>query len=88
VVNPQAEDAYWRDAYTTSSYYTPGYTYDDYAPAYKLGYTGASKYPGAYDESESHLANEWDTVKGQSRLTWQQAKSASRAAWDKVDRKV
>ena len=38
--------------------------------------------------SESYLANDWDTVKGQSRLTWQQARSASRAAWDKVDRNV
>jgi hypothetical protein len=25
-------------------------------------------------------------VKGQSRLSWEQAKSASRAAWDRVER--
>jgi hypothetical protein len=88
VVNPQEEDAYWRNSYQTQPYYTPGYTYDDYAPAYALGYNGAGRYPGSYDLHEGHLADEWDQVKGKSRLTWEQAKSASRAAWHRVERAI
>jgi hypothetical protein len=85
VVNPQEEDAYWRTSYQTQPYYTPGYTYDDYQPAYALGYNSASRYP-SYDLAEAHMADDWNRVKGTSRLTWDQAKSASRAAWDKVER--
>ena len=34
VVNPAAEEAYWRDSYTLAPGYRAGYTYDDYGPAY------------------------------------------------------
>jgi hypothetical protein len=85
VVNPQEEDAYWRNSYQTQPYYTPGYSYDDYQPAYALGYNSASRYP-SYDLAEPHMADEWDRMKGNSRLTWDQAKHASRAAWHRVER--
>jgi hypothetical protein len=39
LVNPTEEDATGAN-YQTQPYYTPGYTYDDYAPAYALGYNG------------------------------------------------
>jgi hypothetical protein len=85
LVNPTEEDNYWRTNYQTQPYYSPGYTYDDYSPAYALGYNNARRYP-SYDLAEPHMADEWDRVKGHSRLSWEQAKSASRAAWDKVER--
>jgi hypothetical protein len=84
VVNPQAEDAYWRDAYVTAPYYAADRTYDDYAPAYRLGYTSRARYEGAFDEYEPTLAREWDTIRGGSRLTWSEAKVATRAAWDRI----
>ena len=84
--NPHDEDVHWRNSYQTQPYYTPGYTYDDYAPAYALGYNSYGKYPGNYDANESHLSGEWDRVKGNSRLSWEQAKQATRAAWHKVER--
>ena len=40
VVNPKNEDLYWREAYSRTPYYRSGRTYDDYAPAYSLGYNG------------------------------------------------
>jgi hypothetical protein len=87
LVNPEEESAYWRSSYLTAPYYSPGYTYDDYGPAYELGYNGRGKYVGQkFDHVENDLASEWEQVKGKSRLNWQQAKSASRAAWDKVER--
>jgi len=85
-VNPAAEDTYWRGAYLNAPYYSAGRTYDDYAPAYRLGYDGWSRYGGAYDDSEGRLASEWDSVKGHSRLTWDEAKLATRAGWHRVER--
>jgi hypothetical protein len=85
-VNPEEESAYWRNSYQSAPYYSPGYTYDDYAPAYELGYNGRGRYPGSFDTVENDLSDEWNQVKGKSRLSWNQAKSATRAAWDKVER--
>ncbi len=87
VVNPEQESNYWRGAYQSAPYYTPGYTYDDYGPAYELGYNSRGRYAGTtFDSVENNLADDWERSKGTSRLSWQQAKSASRAAWDKVER--
>jgi len=84
VVNPAAEDAYWRENHSSAAYANSGYTYDDYAPAYRMGYTGRSRYNTDFDSSEGNLSQEWNTVKGNSRLTWEEAKAASRAAWNRV----
>lgn len=84
-VNPVAEEGYWRQAYLSEPYYTPGYTYDDYGPAYELGYNSAARYP-SYDLAEQHMADEWERVRGPSRLSWAQARAASRAAWSRIER--
>jgi len=86
VVNPKVEDTYWRGSYLNEPYYATGRSYDDYGPAYRLGYEGYSRYGGAYDRAEDRLAREWDAIKGQSRLTWAEARSATRAAWHRVER--
>jgi hypothetical protein len=88
LVNPADEKLYWQDNYRNESYYNPAYTYDDYDPAYSLGYTSRGRYAGTWDESENNLRNDWDSVKGQSRLSWEQAKGATRAAWDKMERAI
>lgn len=86
LVNPAEEQAYWRDNFRNESYYTPGYEYDDYDPAYALGYNSRSRYEGGWDSAEPSLRSEWELNRGRSRLGWEQAKSATRAAWDKVER--
>ena len=87
VVNPEEEANYWRGQYQTAPYYSPGYTYDDYGPAYELGYNSRGRYAGtSFDSVETDLSDDWERTKGRSRLNWQQAKSAARAAWDKVER--
>lgn len=88
MVNPEEESAYWRSSYQSAPYYSPGYTYDDYGPAYELGFNGRGRYPGSFDSVERDLADEWTTARGRSRLSWEQAKSATRAAWDKVERAI
>jgi hypothetical protein len=84
VVNPQAEDAYWRTAYLDAPYFSAGRTYDDYGPAYRLGYTSRGRYDGAFDDYESTLRASGTRIAGSSRLTWNEAKAATRAAWDRI----
>lgn len=84
VVNPVEEDAHWRNAYQHESYVKPGTSYDDYAPAYRLGYTGAVAHRGDFSVAEPTLASQWDSVKGSSKLSWAEVKEATRAAWNRT----
>lgn len=87
VVNPAAEDAYWRGAYANNPGYIRGYTYDDdYAPAYRLGYDLRSRARGTFESIERDMAVEWERIKGKSRLTWEQAKVAAFDAWHRIER--
>jgi hypothetical protein len=88
-VNPTAEDSYWRENYTKTPGYKPDYTFDDYAPAYRTGYTGwerARASGESFDTYEPKLRSEWDRVKDKSRLNWEEAKGAAKAGWDRVER--
>ncbi|MEO7391380.1 MAG: hypothetical protein ABIU58_04340 [Ramlibacter sp.] len=88
-VNPTAEDTYWRDNYTKTPGYKSDYTYDDYAPAYRTGYTGwerARASGDSFDSYEPTLRSEFERAKGKSRLQWEEAKDASRAAWHRLER--
>jgi uncharacterized protein (TIGR02284 family) len=83
-VNPTAEEAYWREQYNREPYYETGRTYDDYAPAYSLGWTERENF-NTYEEAEPRLAAQWDARRDRSTLTWPQASAATRAAWNRVD---
>ena len=39
-VDATQEDAFWGRTYRRERYYTPGLDYEDYAPAYCVGYIG------------------------------------------------
>jgi uncharacterized protein (TIGR02284 family) len=84
-VNPTAEEAYWRENYSREPYYEKGRSFDDYAPAYRLGLTGRTRYQTDWDATEPQLASEWESARGGSSLDWKQAQPASRAAWDRID---
>ena len=85
LIDPAAEEKYWRGAYTDRPYVTPGATYDDYGPAYRYGIDSYDRYEGrAYDEIEPDLEREWARAKGKSQLTWDNAKHATRDSWQRV----
>lgn len=84
-VNPTAEEAHWRENYTREPYYQKGRGFDDYAPAYRLGLTGRTRYQGDWDSAEPELASEWEAARSGSSLSWPDAQPASRAAWDRID---
>lgn len=85
-IDPTVEDAYWRGAHRTEPYYRSENNYEDYAPAYRVGYLGQSKHEGkSFDSVEDELRSEYDAQRGNSRLPWDKARDASRAAWNRVE---
>jgi uncharacterized protein (TIGR02284 family) len=83
--NPTVEDAYWQQTYAKEPYYQAGRSYDDYRPAYELGWSSRVQRTDGFDAAEADVAKQWDANRGSSSLDWLQARPASRAAWDRVD---
>jgi len=85
IVNPNAEEIYWRDNHKNQAYFNSTTSYDNYAPAYRYGIEAYSTYVGRkFDEIEPQLAKEWDSARGTSRLTWDTAKLATRDAYERL----
>jgi len=85
-IDPTVEAAYWEENYVREPYYESGYTYDDYSPAYRTGYLGRAQFRDrTYGEVERDLEAEYNRSKGASQLEWEQAKHATRAAWDRIE---
>jgi uncharacterized protein (TIGR02284 family) len=83
-VYPGAEDDYWREAHIRDPYFDSARSFEDYHPAYQLGWTGYSRYGGEFDTADRVLANDWAVLKGVSRLSWEEARPACRAAWQRA----
>lgn len=85
-MDPQVEDAYWQSVYWSQPYYRSAYSYEDYAPAYCVGYIGYAQYGGRFEDAEKCLCANWVRIKGDSRLALDEALLAIRAAWDHAER--
>jgi hypothetical protein len=81
-VRPDQEDAYWQRVFWAQPYHRAGYGYDDYAPAYCVGYIGYAQYGGCFEDAEKSLCANWVRIKGDSRLEIDVAMEAIRAAWE------
>jgi hypothetical protein len=83
-VDPDREDAYWRDNYASRPY-ASALGYDQYRPAYGYGVDAFTRYPGrSFDEVEPELARDWNSRRGNSSLEWERAKHATRDAWQRL----
>lgn len=78
-----AHDAYWARAHARENYFRAGLDYEDYAPAYCVGYIGHAQYGGDFAEAEKSLLANWLRIKGDSRLELDEARVAIRAAWER-----
>lgn len=88
VIDPTVEATYWRENYKARPY-AANASFDDYGPAYGYGVSSYTKYAGRkFDDVESDLARDWNTVRGKSKLEWNHARIASRDAWDRLSDKV
>lgn len=84
-IDPAAEDDYWRSNYSSRPYVTSGASYDEYRPAYRMGYERYPEYHGRqFDDVEPEFERDWDTNRGSSRLTWHEARHATRDAFHRV----
>ncbi len=83
-VNPTEEDAYWRETYQREPYYVGGRTYDQYRPAYELGWSSVGRYEGDFDAVEPRLADDWRARHNSQDMAWTDARPATRAAWERA----
>lgn len=87
--SPTAEDLYWQRAFITEPYYNSELAYDDYAPAYRMGFNDRMNSGNrTWEESEVALQTEWERSKGTSRLSWEDAKQAAQAAWFRTHQSI
>ena len=82
----QEQDAYWRCRFQQERYWRPDHDYEDYAPAYCVGYTGCAQYGGDFADAQHSLCANWERIKCDSRLSLDEAMLAIRAAWDRMAR--
>jgi hypothetical protein len=78
------EDAYWQRAFWQERYYRWDREYEDYAPAYCVGYAGCAQYGGEFAHAQASLCANWERIRGDSRLSLAEAMPAIRAAWDRM----
>jgi hypothetical protein len=83
-----SEDEYWRQHFSERPYYESGLEYEDYLPAYRVGYEGYNRYRNtgmSYEEVEPELQQMYERGYPIARLDWQQARYAVRDAWQRVE---
>lgn len=89
MIDPMAEDNYWRQNYRDRPYANLNATYDEYGPAYRFGVDAFGQYPQrSFAEAEADLSRDWDRARGTSSLDWDRAKHATRDAWDRLSDSV
>jgi hypothetical protein len=87
-IDPAGEDAYWRDNFSSRPYVGTR-SYDDYGPAYRYGVDSYSRYQGrTFDDVERDLSRGWNTARGSSSLEWDNARHATRDAWNRLSNTV
>jgi phage tail tape-measure protein len=83
--DPEAEDAYWRENYSSRPYVKPNTSYEDYRDAYMYGGSSRAIAKRAWDDSEDELERGWDTARLKSPLDWSDARDAVHDGWHRVD---
>ena len=83
-MDPTVEDAYWKTHYAKRKYVESNAPYTMYQPAYRTGYEGRSQYPGKkFEEVETDLQRDFEKARGNSTLSWEKARPATRDAWNR-----
>src|SRR4051812_27660118 len=71
-IDPTREDAYWRTNHSRQIY-AKNRPYDDFAPAYRVGYEGYGQYGATgktFEQSEAELRRNYE--KQQAKLRWEE----------------
>jgi phage tail tape-measure protein len=87
-IDPDVEDAYWREHYRSRPYVRQGADYGTYRDAYRYGWESRARARGSWEDLQSDLERGWDKAKANSRLGWAEAKDAVRDGWHRVERAI
>jgi hypothetical protein len=82
-IDPDAEEAYWQRRYRDEPYYESEYAFDDYGPAYKMGWQLYSP-KVSFEAAEKAMSDQWAEERNSSRLDWTKARKAAAASWERV----
>ena len=84
--DPRDSVAHFEDIYESMSYYASGMEWKDYEPAYRLGLESYGSHGGqSFSDVEAALGARWLKVRGDSRLSWDQARFAAEHVWRDMD---
>jgi hypothetical protein len=84
-IDPAEEHKYWRAHFKSRPYVMDNAEFNDYAPAYQYGWESYSLFSDqAFELIEPQIALDWNKHKGLSRLKWQDARKATRDAWERI----
>lgn len=85
-VDPTYDDGVFREHHRGASWGGGDETYDRYRPAYQYGWTARRRTLGTgWDDWDSRMEQEWNTLGDRGDLTWAEAQPAARSAWDRGD---
>jgi hypothetical protein len=90
-IDPTHEHKYWQENFRDRDYVDVDADYDDYGPAYQYGwesYCTIAKTGKASDFNavEPELGRRWNENRSSSGLSWDEAKPATRDAWERSRR--
>lgn len=78
----EIESAYWHAHFSKLSFYVAGRSYDQYEPAFKLGWESALQKPDAsFEDFLPWLESQWMAQRTSSLLPWREVHTAIKAAW-------
>lgn len=81
-------DSYYRSRFDAAEYRDPAYAFPDYRSAYRFGTWARHAYPDrSWDDAfDADLSRQWSSARGDSTLSWEQARAAARDAWSYTPR--
>lgn len=88
-INPTLEESYWRSTYTSRPYYRNEFGFDDYLPAFRIGWESYDSSDRTWEEREPELRKKWDEARwegegGAPKMNWDEARAAARDAFQRV----
>jgi hypothetical protein len=85
LIDPVAEERYWREHFRDQPYVDADASFDDYGPAYRYGVDAFARHaPRAFEEAEAELSRGWPDACASSSLDWEHARPAVRDSWQRV----
>jgi hypothetical protein len=84
MIDPTAQDAYWRANYASRAYATPRDADGEWGPAYAYGvahYNRNANLAAKFEDVEAEMARGWEDARGASSMEWTRARLAAYDAW-------